>query len=68
MSTIAQSLGECATQMIFITFHFGGVSSNNVSLGVRSLQKILDIYKKLGTFLLVDMVNNVPLVIETIMS
>ncbi len=36
--------------MIFITFHFGGVSSNNVSLGVRSLQEILDIYKKLGTF------------------
>jgi len=34
----AQSLGEPATQMTLNTFHFAGVSSKNVTLGVPRLK------------------------------
>lgn len=37
----AQSLGEPATQMTLNTFHFAGVSSKNVTLGVPRLKVIL---------------------------
>jgi len=36
----AQSLGEPATQMTLNTFHFAGVSSKNVNLGVPRLKVI----------------------------
>lgn len=36
----AQSLGEPATQMTLNTFHFAGVSSKNVTLGVPRLKVI----------------------------
>lgn len=42
----AQSLGEPATQMTLNTFHFAGVSSKNVTLGVPRLQEIISISKK----------------------
>ncbi|XP_013134888.1 PREDICTED: DNA-directed RNA polymerase II subunit rpb1-like isoform X2 [Papilio polytes] len=42
----AQSLGEPVTQMTFNTFHFGGVSSKNISHGVPRLKEIINISKK----------------------
>merc|ERR1719244_613855 len=41
----AQSLGEPATQMTLNTFHFAGVSANNVTLGVPRLKEIINISK-----------------------
>ncbi|KAJ5614542.1 hypothetical protein N7528_008196 [Penicillium herquei] len=38
----AQSIGEPATQMTLNTFHFAGVSSKNVTLGVPRLKEILN--------------------------
>ena len=43
----AQSLGEPATQMTLNTFHFAGVSSKNVTLGVPRYyfaKKYLDLF------------------------
>jgi hypothetical protein len=42
----AQSLGEPATQMTLNTFHFAGVSSKNVTLGVPRLKEIINISKR----------------------
>ncbi|XP_065577511.1 DNA-directed RNA polymerase II subunit RPB1-like [Artemia franciscana] len=39
----AQSLGEPATQMTLNTFHFAGVSSKNVTLGVPRLKEIINV-------------------------
>ncbi|XP_037927048.1 DNA-directed RNA polymerase II subunit RPB1-like isoform X2 [Hermetia illucens] len=39
----AQSLGEPATQMTLNTFHFAGISSKNVTLGVPRLKEIINI-------------------------
>ncbi|EFX79682.1 hypothetical protein DAPPUDRAFT_52186, partial [Daphnia pulex] len=41
----AQSLGQPATQMTLNTFHFAGVSSKNVTLGVARLKEIINISK-----------------------
>ena len=41
----AQSIGEPATQMTLNTFHFAGVSSKNVTLGVPRLKEIINISK-----------------------
>ena len=45
----AQSIGEPATQMTLNTFHFAGVSSKNVTLGVPRLKEILNIAKNIKT-------------------
>ena len=45
----AQSLGEPATQMTLNTFHFAGVSSKNVTLGVPRLKEILNVAKNIKT-------------------
>merc|ERR1711899_678163 len=42
----AQSIGEPATQMTLNTFHFAGVSSKNVTLGVPRLKEIINISKR----------------------
>jgi len=42
----AQSIGEPATQMTLNTFHFAGVSSKNVTLGVPRLKEIINVSKK----------------------
>ena len=42
----AQSLGESATQTTLNTFHFGGVSAKNVTLGVPRLKEIINVSKK----------------------
>jgi DNA-directed RNA polymerase II subunit RPB1 len=45
----AQSIGEPATQMTLNTFHFAGVSSKNVTLGVPRLKEILNLSKAIKT-------------------
>ena len=45
----AQSIGEPATQMTLNTFHFTGVSSKNVTLGVPRLKEILNIAANIKT-------------------
>jgi DNA-directed RNA polymerase II subunit RPB1 len=45
----AQSIGEPATQMTLNTFHFTGISSKNVTLGVPRLKEILNASENLKT-------------------
>ncbi|KAL9655009.1 hypothetical protein ABK040_008793 [Willaertia magna] len=48
-SLAAQSIGEPATQMTLNTFHFAGVSSKNVTLGVPRLKELLNVAKNIKT-------------------
>ncbi|KAG2393795.1 hypothetical protein C9374_003559 [Naegleria lovaniensis] len=48
-SVAAQSIGEPATQMTLNTFHFAGVSSKNVTLGVPRLKELLNVAKNIKT-------------------
>ena len=45
----AQSLGEPGTQMTLKTFHFAGVASMNVTLGVPRLKEIINASKAIST-------------------
>ena len=45
----AQSIGEPATQMTLNTFHFTGIASKNVTLGVPRLKEILNVARNLRT-------------------
>ncbi|KAI8928645.1 hypothetical protein BC831DRAFT_434146 [Entophlyctis helioformis] len=45
----AQSIGEPATQMTLNTFHYAGVSSKNVTLGVPRLKEIINVAKNIAT-------------------
>ena len=59
----AQSIGEPATQMTLNTFHFAGVSSKNVTLGVPRLKEILNVASNIKTpsmtiYQIPDNVNN----------
>ncbi|PHT34473.1 hypothetical protein CQW23_26273, partial [Capsicum baccatum] len=45
----AQSIGEPGTQMTLKTFHFAGVSSMNVTLGVPQIKEIINAAKKITT-------------------
>jgi len=45
----AQSIGEPATQMTLKTFHFAGVASMNVTLGVPRMQEIINATPKIST-------------------
>ena len=45
----AHSLGEPATQMTLKTFHFAGVASMNVTLGVPRIKEIMNASKKIST-------------------
>ncbi|KAI0158202.1 DNA-directed RNA polymerase II subunit RPB1 [Xylariaceae sp. FL1272] len=45
----AQSIGEPATQMTLNTFHFTGVASKNVTLGVPRLKEILNVASNIKT-------------------
>lgn len=50
VGTIAgQSIGEPATQMTLNTFHFAGVSSKDVTLGVPRLNEIMSLSKQMKT-------------------
>ena len=46
-SIAAQSLGETLTQMTLNTFHFAGVSSQNITLGVPRIQEIINCAKNI---------------------
>lgn len=46
-SIAAQSISEPATQMTLNTFHFAGVSSKNVTLGVPRLIELLNVHKNI---------------------
>lgn len=48
-SLAAQSIGEPATQMTLNTFHYAGVSSKNVTLGVPRLRELIDVAKSIKT-------------------
>lgn len=45
----AQSIGEPGTQMTLKTFHFAGVSSMNITLGVPRLKEIINASKNIAT-------------------
>jgi DNA-directed RNA polymerase II subunit RPB1 len=45
----AQSIGEPATQMTLNTFHYAGVSSKNVTLGVPRLKEIINVASNIKT-------------------
>ncbi|KAJ9083946.1 DNA-directed RNA polymerase III subunit C1 (rpo31) [Entomophthora muscae] len=45
----AQSIGEPGTQMTLKTFHFAGVASMNVTLGVPRIGEIINAAKKINT-------------------
>ena len=45
----AQSIGEPGTQMTLKTFHFAGVASMNVTLGVPRIQEIINASKNIST-------------------
>ena len=46
-SIAAQSISETLTQMTLNTFHFAGVSSQNITLGVPRIQEILSCTKSI---------------------
>lgn len=55
----AQSIGEPATQMTLNTFHFAGVSSKNVTLGVPRLRELINVAKAVKTpSLTINLVEN----------
>jgi DNA-directed RNA polymerase III subunit RPC1 len=45
----AQSIGEPGTQMTLRTFHFSGVASMNVTLGVPRIKEIINAAKLIST-------------------
>jgi DNA-directed RNA polymerase beta' subunit len=45
----AQSIGEPGTQMTLKTFHFAGVASMNITLGVPRIQEIINASKVIST-------------------
>ncbi|KAL0487825.1 DNA-directed RNA polymerase II subunit RPB1 [Acrasis kona] len=48
-SLAAQCIGEPATQMTLNTFHYAGVSSKNVTLGVPRLKELINVAKNIKT-------------------
>ena len=56
----AQSIGEPGTQMTLKTFHFAGVASMNITLGVPRLKEIINASKNIST-----PVTTAPLVCDT---
>merc|ERR1719271_1810537 len=48
-SVAATSIGEPATQMTLKTFHFAGVASMNVTLGVPRIKEIINASKTIST-------------------
>ena len=45
----AQSIGEPGTQMTLKTFHFAGVASMNITLGVPRIREIINASKSIST-------------------
>ena len=53
----AQSIGEPGTQMTLKTFHFAGVASMNITLGVPRIKEIINASKKISTPLIKTTLN-----------
>ena len=59
----SQSIGEPATQMTLRTFHFAGVASMNVSLGMPRIKEIVNASKTMSTPLITaNLINNSDLI------
>merc|ERR1712098_611408 len=54
----AQSIGEPATQMTLKTFHFAGVASMNVTLGVPRIKEIINAAKTISTPIITAYLSN----------
>lgn len=54
----AQSIGEPGTQMTLKTFHFAGVASMNVTLGVPRIKEIIGAAKKISTPIITAVLNS----------
>ncbi len=55
----AQSLGEPCTQMTLKTFHFAGVASMNVTLGVPRIKEIFNATKDIKTPIIdIELIND----------
>jgi len=54
----AQSIGEPATQMTLKTFHFAGVASMNITLGVPRIKEIINAVKSPSTPLITASLTN----------
>jgi len=54
----AQSIGEPGTQMTLKTFHFAGVASMNITLGVPRIKEIINASKKISTPIVTAHLNN----------
>lgn len=54
----AQSIGEPGTQMTLKTFHFAGVASMNITLGVPRIKEIINASKKISTPLIKTRLND----------
>lgn len=57
-ATTAQSIGEPCTQMTLKTFHFAGVASMNVTLGVPRIQEIINASTNIQTPIIEVFLNN----------
>ncbi|KAJ0985807.1 hypothetical protein J5N97_004163 [Dioscorea zingiberensis] len=53
----AQSIGEPGTQMTLKTFHFAGVASMNVTLGVPRIKEIINAAKNISTPIITTILN-----------
>jgi len=54
----AQSIGEPGTQMTLKTFHFAGVASMNITLGVPRIKEIINASKKISTPIITTMLED----------
>merc|ERR1719433_541633 len=54
----AQSIGEPGTQMTLKTFHFAGVASMNITLGVPRIKEIINASKKISTPIITVVLDN----------
>lgn len=54
----AQSIGEPGTQMTLKTFHFAGVASMNVTLGVPRIKEIINAAKTISTPIITAILQN----------
>jgi DNA-directed RNA polymerase III subunit RPC1 len=58
----AQSIGEPGTQMTLKTFHFAGVASMNITLGVPRIKEIINAVKDISTPIITAALSNPSLV------
>lgn len=54
----AQSIGEPGTQMTLKTFHFAGVASMNITLGVPRIKEIINASRKISTPIVTAILDN----------